>query len=218
MCLLPLALHCAHNDIRVIANAALSPGILDILEQVDREVPLSGRRWVVGHVNRLSSQDIERIARMGLVITPHTNSGIYKSGHLMQKSLPPDRRDELTPLRKLLDAGVKVALVTDNVPISMFWPIWESVARLSVTNERVAPSQAITRAEAIRCSTYNGAYLSFDEAKKGSLEPGKLADLAVLSADPLSVEEEGIREITSLLTIVGGRNVYQSPDWSADKV
>jgi len=54
---------------------------------------------------------------------------------------------EITPLRDLVDAGVKVGLVTDNVPISLFWLIWESVARLArVTNERVAPEQAITRA------------------------------------------------------------------------
>jgi len=212
-----LALHCARNDIRVIANYALSPGIVDILDQVDKEIPLTGRRWVVGHVVLLSPRDIERVARMGLLITPHTNSGIYRFGHLRQKSLPPERRSELTPLRQLLDAGVKVGLVTDNVPVSMFWPIWESVARLSVTNEPVAPSQAITRAEAIRCATVNGAYLSFDEAKKGSIEPGKLADLAVLSADPLSIKEEGIREITSLMTIVGGRSVYQSPDWKTQE-
>ena len=206
-----LALHCAHNDIRLIANAGTSPGIIDLLEQIDQEVPLQGRRWVVGHVGRLSPRDIERIVRMGLVITPHTNASIFKAGH---SSLPPEQQEELTPLRRLLDAGVKVALVTDNVPVSMFWPIWESVARLSVNNERVAPNQAITRAEAIRCSTIHGAYLSFDEAKKGSIEPGKLADLAVLSADPLTVEEQNIREIRSLMTIVGGRSVYESPDWT----
>jgi predicted amidohydrolase YtcJ len=105
-------------------------------------------------------------------------------------------------------------LVTDNVPISLFWPIWESVARLArVTNERVAPDQALTRAEALRCATIDGAYLSFDEDKRGSLEPGKLADLAVLSVDPLTVEEQRIAEITSLMTMVGGRIVHESADW-----
>ena len=117
-------------------------------------------------------------------------------------------------MRRLLDAGVKVALVTDNVPVSLFWPIWQSIARRSITNEPVAPSQAIAREEAIRCSTINGAYLGFDETRKGSIEPGKLADIAVLSADPLSVKEEEIRDISSLMTFVGGRTVYQSPDWN----
>ena len=77
-------------------------------------------------------------------------------------------------------------------------------------DERIAPTQAITRAEALRCSTINGAYLSFDEDKRGSIEVGKLADLAVLSADPLTVEESRIRDIRSLMTIVGGRVVYEA--------
>lgn len=79
-----------------------------------------------------------------------------------------------------------------------------------MTNERIAPTQAITRAEALRCSTVNGAYLSFDEDKRGSIEVSKLADLAVLSADLLTVQENRIRDITSLLTIVGGRVVYEA--------
>jgi predicted amidohydrolase YtcJ len=78
----------------------------------------------------------------------------------------------------------------------------------------VAPDQAITRAEALRCATINGAYLSFDEEKRGSLEPGKLADLAVLSVNPLTVEEKSIADITSLMTMVGGRIVHQSPNWN----
>lgn len=205
-----LALECARNDIRVVANAGLSPGIVDIMADVDKQIPLKGRRWIVGHVGRLSRREIAEAARMGLIITPHTNANIYKGGSDFQKALGPDRRDELTPLRQLLDAGVKVSLVTDNVPVSMFWPIWESVARLSMRDERIAPTQAIKRAEALRCSTINGAYLSFDEDKRGSIEVGKLADLAVLSADPLTVEESRIRDITSLMTIVGGRVVYEA--------
>jgi predicted amidohydrolase YtcJ len=208
-------LHCAKNDIRAVATASTSPGMLDLFEEVDREVPLKGRRWVLGHINTLSPRDVERIVRMGLVITPHTNRDIYKQGHVLQKNLPPQRHSEITPMRDLIDAGVHVGLVTDNVPISLFWPIWESVARLArVTNERVAPDQAITRAEALRCATINGAYLSFDEDKKGSLEPGKLADLAVLSDNPLTVEEKSIADITSLMTMVGGRLVHQSPSWN----
>jgi hypothetical protein len=208
-------LHCARNDIRAILNSN-SPGLIDLLDEVDREVPLKGRRWVIVHINILSPKDIERIVRMGLVVTSHTNSNIYKEGHTWQARLPRERQRENTPLKDLIDAGVKVALITDNVPISLFWPIWESVARLSrVTNERIAPEQAITRAEALRCATGNGAYLTFDEDKKGSLEPGKLADLAVLSADPLTVAEPAIRDITADMTMVGGKIVHQVPNWLA---
>ena len=73
--------------------------------------------------------------------------------------------------------------------------------------------QALSRMEALRCATANGAYLTFDEDKKGSLEVGKFADLAVLSADPLTVEEEKISETTALMTMVGGRIVHETPGW-----
>jgi predicted amidohydrolase YtcJ len=207
-------LHCAYNDIRAVANANVTPGVIDLFEQVDREIPLRGRRWVLGHISTLSPRDIEKIARMGLVITTHTNRYIYKEGHLLQRRLPPERQREITPLRDLLDAGVKVGLATDNVPVSMFWPIWQAVARMAnVTNQPVAPEQAISRAEALRCASVNCAYLTFDEGKRGSLEPGKLADLAVLSADPLSVEEGGLRDIAAAMTMVGGRVVYETSNW-----
>ena len=65
----------------------------------------------------------------------------------------------------------------------------------------------------IECATENGAYLTFDEDKKGTLEPGKLADLAVLSADPLTVAEPGLRDITADMTMVGGKMVHQTPTW-----
>jgi hypothetical protein len=211
-----ILLQCARNDIRAIMNFN-SPGLIDLLDEVDREVPLNGRRWIIVHINVLSPRDIERIVRMGLVLTSHTNSNVYKEGHTWQARLPPERRRENTPLRDLIDAGVKVGLITDNVPISLWWPIWESVARLSrVTNERVAPEQAITRAEALRCATMNGAYLTFDEDKKGSLEPGKLADLAVLSADPLGVAVSDIRDIAADMTMAGGKIVHQTPNWPGE--
>jgi predicted amidohydrolase YtcJ len=212
-----LLLHCARNDIRAVAFANLSPGLIDLYDEIDREIPLKGRRWVVGHVDSLSPRDIEKIVRMGVVVTPHTNRYIFKEGHLLQKKLPPERHREITPMRDLIDGGVNVGLVTDNVPTSMFWPIWEVVARFDrVTNERIAPGQALTRAEALRCATINNAYLTFDEGKKGSLETGKLADLAVLSADPLSVEEIGIRDVTALMTMVGGNVVHEKPGWAGD--
>ena len=75
-----------------------------------------------------------------------------------------------------------------------------------MTKERVAPEQALTRMEALRCATADGAYLTFDEDKKGSLQAGKYADLAVLSADPLTVEETKLADITSLMTMVGGQD------------
>jgi predicted amidohydrolase YtcJ len=208
-----LLLACAHNDIRAVA---IWPNMIELFDEVDREIPLKGRRWVLGHISTLSPRDIERVVRMGLVITTHTNRYIFKEGHLLQKRLPPERHAEIAPLRSLVEAGVSVSLATDNVPVSLFWPVWQAVSRMNrYTNQQVVPEQALTREQAIRCATLNGAYLTFDENKKGSLEAGKLADLVVLSDDPMTVEESKIPEISARMTMIGGRIVYESPGWQS---
>ena len=73
--------------------------------------------------------------------------------------------------------------------------------------------QALSPMEALRCATANGAYLTFDEAKKGSLEAGKFADLAVLSANPLTVAAVQLGGVASLMTMVGGKIVHETPGW-----
>ncbi|MEA2965704.1 MAG: hypothetical protein QOI46_5802, partial [Alphaproteobacteria bacterium] len=196
-----LLLHCAANDIRAVMIGSSN---LDLYDEIDREIPLQGRRWVISHISTISPRDIERIVRMGLVLTTHTNNYLYKGLHAQAQRLPPERHGEIVPLRSLLDAGVKVSLATDNVPVSPFLPIWQTVARTSYqTKERIGAGEALSRADALRCATVNGAYLTFDENKKGSLEVGKLADLAVVSADPLVTEESSIPDTHSLMTMVG---------------
>jgi predicted amidohydrolase YtcJ len=203
---------CAYNDIRAVG---IWPNMLDLFEEIDREIPLNGRRWVIGHISTLSPRDVERIARMGLVVTSHTNRYVYKEGHLLKKKLPPERHDEIAPLRSLRDAGVRVSLATDNVPVSLFWPVWQSVSRACrYSDDAIAPNQALSREDALRCATINGAYLTGDENIKGSLEPGKLADLTILDADPLTCDEIGIRDIKSRTTMVGGKIVYERSDLS----
>jgi predicted amidohydrolase YtcJ len=206
-----LLLNCAANDIRAVMIGSSN---LDLYDEIDREIPLQGRRWVISHISTISPRDIERIVRMGLVLTTHTNNYLYKGLHAQAQRLPPERHGEIVPLRSLLDAGVKVSLATDNVPVSPFLPIWQTVARTSYqTKERIGAGEALSRADALRCATVNGAYLTFDENKKGSLEVGKLADLAVMSADPLVTEESSIPDTHSLMTMVGGRIVHETPNW-----
>ena len=121
--------------------------MIDLFEEVDREVPLNGRRWVLGHISALSPRDIERVVRMGLVITTHTNRYIFKEGPLLQKRLPPERHAEIAPIRSLVDAGVSVALATDNVPVSLFWPVWQTISRMNrYTNQPVARAGVDARA------------------------------------------------------------------------
>jgi predicted amidohydrolase YtcJ len=92
--------------------------------------------------------------------------------------------------------------------------VQQTVARKDFKTHRMfGEKQALSRMEALRCATANGAYLSFDEAKKGSLETGKFADLTVLSADPLTAAEDMLSAITAKMTMIGGRIVHETPDW-----
>jgi predicted amidohydrolase YtcJ len=210
-------LNCAANNIRVAAitgTAGLST-YLDLYEEVHRQISLRGRRWVLAHIAVISPREIERIARMDLVLTTHTNSFLYKMLDATADQLPAERHDDIVPLNALREAGVTVSLATDNAPISLWGPVQQTIVRRDFKSQRmVGAKQALSRVEALRCATVNGAYLTFDEDKKGTLQPGKLADLTVLSADPLTVEETKIAEIASQMTMVGGTIVHESSNWS----
>ena len=95
-------------------------------------------------------------------------------------------------------------------PYNPFLAMWSMVTRTTERNTVIVPDEAITREEALRMYTINNAYASFEESLKGSIEPGKLADLAILSHDLLDCPADRIRDIQSEMTIVGGKIVYTS--------
>lgn len=184
--------------------------MLEVFEEVNREIDITRQRWVLGHISVLSAEQIAKVRDLGLVVTAHTNRYVYKEGHLLKQKLGPERENDIAPLRSLMDAGVRVSLATDNVPTSMFYPIWQSLSRRNrYTGESIAPAQALTREQALRAATLAGAYVTWEESIKGSLEVGKLADLAILSHDPLTVDEDAIKDIVAEMTFVDGRIVYE---------
>ncbi len=196
----------ARNNIRC---AALTPDIIDLYEEVNKVVPIRDKRWIVGHISLLTKDQISKIRDLGLCVTTHTNRYIWRTGAKMVEEVGASNEDMISPLASLRDAGVPFCLATDNVPVSLFYPVWQSVVRKERIEGRViAPSQRIGREDALRAATINGAYLTFDEKDKGSLEPGKLADFVCLDADPLSVQEDAIKDIAAKFTVVGGRTVY----------
>ncbi len=199
----------ARDDIRVLS---MGPGLLDLYEAVNRLVPIRDRRWVIEHIGILTGDEIGRIRDLGVVLTTHTNRYLYKEGDLFRSQVSSGAEDTIVPLRRLAAAGVHVALATDNVPPSLFWPVWQAVARAGrITSRVIAPAQRLSRADALKAATLEGAYLTFEEDQKGSIVLGKLADLAVLSDDPLTCAEVRIRDITAEITIVGGRIVHERP-------
>jgi len=152
----------ARREIRV---ASMGTDLLDLYEDVNRVVPIRDRRWVVEHISTLTADEIARIRDLGVVVTTHTNRYLFKEGEILRSRVGAE--DSIVPLRSLRDAGVHVALATDNVPTSLFHPIWHAVARLDRSSRRIiAPGQRLARAEALRAATLEGAYLTFEEGER----------------------------------------------------
>jgi predicted amidohydrolase YtcJ len=196
----------ARADIRVISTGRM----LEVFEEVNKVVSIEGKRWVQGHISILTEADVKLARDLGLATSTHTNRNIYRTGSLLRDRIGVEREDDISPLQRMKEYGVPFALATDNAPASMFHPIWQAVARVDrATNEVIAPSQKLSREDALRAATIEGAYLTFEENEKGSIETGKLADFAVLSDDPLTVPEDEIKDIVANVTVVGGRVVYE---------
>jgi predicted amidohydrolase YtcJ len=138
-------------------------------------------------------------------------------GESFVTSLGEQRAARIMPLRTYLEAGVPLALSSD-APVTTHNPwvgVYSAVTRKTVYGRVLGPEERITREEALRLYTADAAWVTFEDDLKGSLSPGKLADIAVLDRDVLHVPEEEIREVHAVLTIVEGRVVYDVLDEQA---
>jgi predicted amidohydrolase YtcJ len=196
----------ARAGIRV---GSFSPRILELYEQVDRRAPIGDQRWLIEHIGILTRDEIARVRDLGLVVQAYSSKWIWQEGEAHRARLGEEGAARVLPMRDLLDAGVHVSLATDNVPPTLFVPIWHVVSRRTEGGGALAPAQAISRREALACASREGAWLSFEEHDKGTLAPGKYADLAILGEDLFDVDEDAIAGIRADITITGGRVVYE---------
>ncbi len=198
----------AEHDLRVHSVIGDRLGeVLDVFERIDRHFPLAGRRWVLEHIGAMDAADIPRLKRLGVMVSTIPFYSLWKNGKVRLDA--PDEGNGHVPQRLLIEAGLPLAVGSDNVPPSMFHAMWASVVRRERTSGRViGPAQALDRMQALATMTRHGAWLSFEESEKGVLAPGCVADLAVLSGDPLRVADDELPGLHALLTLVGGRVVH----------
>ncbi len=207
-------IHTSGLQVSIHANGDKALDILlDVYEEVLREHPMEDHRHRIEHCSLLNPERIERIKKLGLVPVIFAAYPYYHGDKIIP-AFGPERVKWLMACRSLLDAGIKVAGHSD-YPASPYNPL---LGIHSVVNRRTekglpfSPEQAVTVKEAIRMYTINAAYTSFDENVKGSIEPGKFADLVVLEKNPLEVSKEEIKDIKVAMTIVDGKIVYQDPE------
>ncbi len=172
-------------------------------------------RHRIEHMGNLMT-DRRRISRArALGITPVTTvEWVFEEGDFIEWYLGPERAAQSWPLRSMLDAGLTVANCSDTVgatPFSTnpFYSMWSAVTRQTFLGKQLIPEEAVSVKEALRLYTTGAAYAGMEEMEKGSIEPGKLADLIVIDRDILTVPEDQIKDIKVEMTVLGGRIVYQ---------
>jgi predicted amidohydrolase YtcJ len=201
-----------------VGGAAMD-ALLDAYEKANADRPIQGSRMLITHGNFPDEQSIARIKRLGVVMDAQP-VWLYKDAPMLDKVLPEAVMSMFLPLKAWRDAGIVVGGGSDhmigydsfaaNNPFNPFQAMWIAVTRKTEAGGVFHPEQRISREDALRMFTRNSAYMLFAEKTLGSLEPGKLADLVVLSADILTCPEDAIRTLKPVLTMVGGRVVYQT--------
>jgi predicted amidohydrolase YtcJ len=191
-----------------VGDAAIDE-VLTAYEAANAEKSIVGRRWTIEHGFIPQSDQFPRMKRLGLVISAQDH--LYLAGPSLVNYWGPARAARTTPMRTYLDQGFVVAGGTDSavVPYPPLWVFYHFVTRNTISGGVLGADQKITRKEALQVETINNAYLTFEERIKGSIEPGKLADLVVLPEDILTCPERHIEQMRVEMTMVGGTVVYR---------
>jgi predicted amidohydrolase YtcJ len=193
-----------------VGDAAIDE-VIAAYEAANAEKSIAGKRWAIEHAFIAQPDQIARLKKLDLMISAQDH--LYLAGPSLVNYWGPVRAARTTPMRAFLDAGFLVAGGTDSavVPYPPLWVIYHFVSRDTISGGVLGADQKISRKEALQVETINNAYLTFEEKLKGSIEPGKLADLVVLPEDILTVPDKRIEQMAVSMTMVGGAVVYRRP-------
>lgn len=200
------------QDWRVATHAVGDAAIdlvLNAYEKANADRQIAGRRWSIEHAFIGRPDHLPRMKALGLAISAQNH--LYLAGPSLVKYWGAARAGLTTPVKMYLDAGLPVSSGTDApvVPYPPLWTIYHFVTRDTITGGVLGAGQRVSREQAIRMATINNAWLMMEEQDKGSIEPGKLADLIVLNEDPLTCPETRLRDAQVMMTMVGGKTVFQ---------
>ena len=196
-------------SIHSIGDRGIDAG-LDAIEEAQRRMPVEDMRHRIEHNSCCTPKQLERIKALSVV--PSSSIGyMYGIGDDYVENFGPDRVRWLHPHRTMQEMGI-IAGGNNDYPVTHYSPfvqIYSAVTRKTRTGQVVSPEECISVEDAIRLYTWNGAYIGKEEDIKGSIEPGKLADMIVIDQDILSVPHEELKDIQVLTTIADGKIVYQ---------
>ena len=184
--------------------------LLDIVEDINKDIPVRDLRWTVLHLYDASEDSLKRMHSLGLIWG--VQDGLYFGGERLQQEVGSERARAMPRIATAIKLGLRVAAGTDAHRVSSYNPFvslqWyldgTTIGGAQTRDEAEAPS----RAQALQMYTRNSAFMAHDDDRRGTLEAGKYADLAVLTADYMTAEVKQVGSIRSLLTMVGGEVVY----------
>jgi hypothetical protein len=184
--------------------------VLNVYERLNREIPRRDPRFRIEHCTLINDSIIRRMQALNVIPTPFSTY-VYYHGEKMQY-YGEERLEHMFALRTFLDAGLRPTQASDYPPgeFAPMMALQSEVTRTDMKGNVWGPSQKISVEEAIRVGTMNGAYASYEEKLKGSIEPGKLADLVVLGRDPFREDPGTLVNIPVERTMTGGKWVYES--------
>ena len=183
---------------------------LRVYERLQKESPRKDARYRLEHCTMINDSLVARMKALGAIPTPFSTY-VYYHGEKM-KYYGAERLDHMFALRTFLDAGIRATQASDYPPgeFAPMMALQSEVTRTDMKGNVWGPKQKISVEEAIRVGTINGAYASFEENLKGSLEVGKVADLVVLGRDPFKEDPSTLVTIPVERTMAGGRWTYES--------
>jgi hypothetical protein len=210
----------AEQDLNVHQHAASDKAaslILDCFEEVNKVLPIQGLRWQIAHLENVSEATLRRMKALNVGWA--VQDRLLYAGPIVAKVLGPEGSRRAPPIATALKMGLHVAAGTDSDQVAPYNPFvslrWLLDGKMIDGTPMRGPEESPSREEALRMYSLNSAWFTFDEDIRGSLEPGKYADLAVLSEDYMTVPVEKIGELTSLLTMIGGKAVYGEGPFAA---
>jgi len=193
--------------------------LLDVYNEVNKLKSIKEKRFSIIHGNFFSVGSVKLMKELGVYANIQL-AWFYKDADAMEYILGNEQIKTFHPYRSLIDAGIIINGGSDHMvkwdanssinPYNPFLAMWTMITRTTERGTIIIPSESISREQALKIYTINNAFASFEETIKGSLEPGKLADMAVLTDDILTCPVDNIKNIESEMTIVGGKIVYSA--------
>ena len=196
--------------IHAVGDRAID-AVLEAYEEANKENSIVGKRFILIHGFLIRPDQISRVSKMGILVATQ-NVFMYEKAKVTARFLGEVRSNFAIPTKSIINGGVVVTGGSD-ADVNSFNPflgIYQAVTRKSREGKVFGPEEKISRWEALCMYTKWAALQTFEEELKGVLEPGKFADLIVTSSDILTCPEESIKDIQAVMTIVGGKIVYES--------